>query len=257
VIFLSFFKLYKAELIKTLKKPIFLILLAALGLPLFYGISVYFDISFVDISGEGMPAVFFMSGSWSLLQLLMIPQTLFMLIASNNFSGELEKGQIKNLLVRGIKRNNVVLSKCLVNATFVVGFYLLFCLFSVIAYYAFIVTTALGSGDFTGGIVPLELILSDIIYILNILVLSNVVFLLGLYFNPSKSFILGIFVMLGFIFMQYFPYLKIFSPMHIATQIRMMTFPIGGGIIVILIYILLMSVPIAFLTKRFDKIDMI
>jgi ABC-type transport system involved in multi-copper enzyme maturation permease subunit len=249
-------KVCKAEWTKTLKKPIILSLLVGLLIPLFYGLGVYLEWSFIQISvEEPVPALENAFVMWIVLSFTTIPHFLFVVIAVNNFARELEGGQIRNLIARGISRKKLILSKVIVHAALVIAFYLLFIAVSVAVYYAFVANSYIGSGAFINLADSAVTIASNMINITDILLVSSVAFLIGLYFTPFKSFMLSMAFMFGVMSFEFFPYVKLLSPSYTANLLGYGEMTASTGIVMAFVYLLFAAVPIFFLVRKFNKMD--
>ena len=249
-------KVCKAEWTKILRKKITLSLLVGLLIPIFYGLGIYLEWSFMQISVEepvsALENAFVM---WVVLSFTTVPHFLFVMISVNNFARELEGGQIRNLMARGISRKKLILSKVIVHAALVIAFYLLFIAVSVAAYYAFIANSPIGSGTFMNLVDSAVTIASNMIYITDILLVSSVAFLIGLYFTPFKSFMLSMAFMFGVMSFNFFPYIRLLSPSYTAALVDSGAMAVSTGIIMVFVYLLLAAVPVFFLIKKFNKMD--
>ena len=135
---------------------------------------------------------------WNVLSGLGIMGILLILFSSFQFSGEIERGQIKMELLRIRKRGTVVIGKYIavmfVTVTTIAGT-ILSCMLS---YYLFVAHSSLGTGTFLSTIeglstsdIVLTIVLSAVMY----LILAAVCFLVGLKAGPFVTFILTMLIM--------------------------------------------------------------
>jgi len=250
---MSLIKLYKSELYKYIKKPITLVLLITLVLPVFYGISTAQNASYVEVQGD-FDALLFASINWNMLTMTGVPEVLFGLVATHIFAYEIERGQIRTLLVKVCDRTKLIISKVLVQMTLIVGIYVLFYLVSFLVYYTIIVKTPLGNGSF-GSIENLHFSIMDLIYLIQILLISNVVFLLGLYYKAFTSFMIGIGITVTFMFLEYFPVIKYFITSYTATALSYSQISAIQALLLNCLFLVVAFLPTFFIIRRFKEID--
>ncbi|MFP3156087.1 ABC transporter permease [Lachnospiraceae bacterium ZAX-1] len=247
-------EIYAIEMRKVLKKPITAVLLVAFILPLFYAVSIYTDAAYIYTEGE---SDIFSSAlmNWIMLQYICLPQILISLIATKGFGYELEEGQIKMLLLIGVGRTKLLLSKVFVNLTLLMGLYATFYIFSYIVYIPcdgmvrmdiFVEWLSMDAGRF---------LLIDALYLVNIFMISNVVVCLSLFCKPFTSFMIGVGISLMAMLLQYFPVVKYFLPMYVANQVTSMTISTTSAVLAFCIFVFIAFVPIMIAIKKFNKID--
>lgn len=135
---------------------------------------------------------------WNVLSGLGIIGLLLILFSSFQFSGEIEHGQIKLMLLRIGKRKNVVIGKYLasviVGGISIIGT-LLIC---VLSYYLLIARTDMGTGTFLTtikGLSTAEVFETIGLQCLMYLAYIAICFVIGIYANPFITFILTIVIM--------------------------------------------------------------
>lgn len=135
---------------------------------------------------------------WNVLYGLGIMGILLILFSSFQFSGEIERGQIKQELLRIGKRGTVVMGKyiavLLVAGAAIVGT-VLACIGS---YYMFVAHSVLGTGTFSStieGISNTDIVLTIVLQAVTYLIVIAVSFLIGLKAGPFVTFILTMVVM--------------------------------------------------------------
>ena len=135
---------------------------------------------------------------WNVLSGLGIIGILLILFAAFQFSGEIERGQIKLMLLRIGKRSTVVWGKYLaviiVAIVFIVGT-ILVCIGS---YYLFVSGLPMGTGTFASamdGFSTINVLSSIALQMMMYLLLISITFFVGLFANPFVTFILTIVMM--------------------------------------------------------------
>lgn len=251
---LKLWQVYKEELYKTLKKPMTLILLVALVLPLFYGISIVTNAKHVIVQGD-FDAILFASVNWNMLTMTGIPEILFALITTHIFAYELERGQIRLLFLRVCDRKKILTAKMLAMLTMMLVFYALFYLWCFGVYYIFIVQTPLGNGMFLSTASSLQYMVMDLIYLIQIMIVCGIVFLLGMYFKAFVSFMMGIGLTTIFIIFQFFPTVKYFVPVYIATALSQQRITTQLALALCLVYLGISFLPAAMAVRKFNGVD--
>ena len=135
---------------------------------------------------------------WNVLSGLGIIGILLILFAAFQFSGEIERGQIKLMLLRIRKRSTVVWGKYLAviiaTVVFIVGT-ILVCIGS---YYLFVSDLPMGTGTFASamdGFSTINVLSSIALQMMMYLLLISITFFVGLFANPFVTFILTIVMM--------------------------------------------------------------
>lgn len=135
---------------------------------------------------------------WNVLSGLGIMGILLILFAAFQFSGEIERGQIKLMLLRIGRRSTVVMGKYLstvLAAAAAIAGTLLAC---IVSYYVFVSNSAMGTGTFGAAIEGLssgDIMASIVLQMLVYIILIGITFLAGLFANPFITFVLTIIVM--------------------------------------------------------------
>lgn len=247
-------QVYKEELFKIIKRPIIYILLIALVLPIFYGISIITNAKHIMVQGD-FDAILFASVNWNMLTMTGVPEILFALITTHIFAYEIERGQLRLLYLRVCSRKKIILSKIFTMLTLMMIFYLFFyiCCFGV--YYIFIVQTPLGSGAFLSSISSMSYMLMDLIYLIQIMIVCGIVFCFGLYFKAFISFIMGVGLTTIFILFQFFPTIKYFVPSYIATALSQQKITTGLAAVLCFLYLGISCIPAVIVVQKFGRND--
>lgn len=130
---------------------------------------------------------------WNVLSGLGIIGILMILFAAFQFSGEIERGQIKFMLLRTGKRSTVVLGKYLTTVIMTVVFIAGILFVSIGSYYLFISGSSMGTGTFAStmdGFSTMNIWCSIALQMIMYLFLIGITFLTGLFVNPFVTFIL-------------------------------------------------------------------
>lgn len=137
---------------------------------------------------------------WNVLSGLGIIGILMILFAAFQFSGEIERGQIKFMLLRIGKRSTVIFGKYLATVIVTVVFIVGTLLVSIGSYYLFISGSSMGTGTFAStmdGSSTLNVWISIALQMVMYLFLIGITFLAGLFVNPFVTFILTLVIMYG------------------------------------------------------------
>lgn len=246
-------KVYYEELYKLFKKPTTYALLVSFILPLFYVLSIISNSKHVVVEGN-YDAVLFSSVNWNMLAMTGIPELLFALITAHILAYEMERGQLRNVYIRVCDRVKIILAKVASLYTLMLVFYVTYYIFCFALYYIFIVKTNLGNGNIISE-TSIEFVTMDLIYLIQMVIVSNLVLLFGLYFKAFISFGLGIGVTTTFIVVQFFPKVRYFVPVYIATALSQHMISSGFALILCVMYLVLSFIPIAFAIRKFSRMD--
>lgn len=130
---------------------------------------------------------------WNVLSGLGIMGILLILFAAFEFSGEIERGQIKLMLLRIGKRDTVIMGKY-VSTMIAAVVSILGVLISIgVSYYLFVASSNIGTGTFAStisGLSTLNICASLGMQILMYFLLISITFIVGLFANPFITFIL-------------------------------------------------------------------
>lgn len=135
---------------------------------------------------------------WNVLSGLGIMGILLILFAAFQFSGEIERGQIKLMLLRIGKRSTVVLGKYLATVIAAIIFIIGTLLVCIGSYYLFISGSSMGTGTFAAtidGFSTMSILGSIALQVLMYLFLIGITFFVGLFVNPFVTFVLAIVIM--------------------------------------------------------------
>lgn len=198
---MSFIRVIKTELYKNFhrKSSLILCIPMLLAVVITFGFSKgVVNLSLTTSDMAGYSCMDFLFIIWNVLSGLGIIGLLLILFSSFQFSGEIEHGQIKLMLLRIGKRKNVVIGKYLasviVGGVSIIGT-LLVC---ILSYYLLIARTDMGTGTFSAAIEGLstaEIFESIGLQCLMYLVYTAISFAIGIYANLFITFILTVVVM--------------------------------------------------------------
>lgn len=223
-------------------------------LPLYYGISIATNGSNVVVSGY-FDALMFASINWNMLMMTGVTEIIFGLIAAHCLAYEIERGQLRGMLVRVCSRRKIFLAKVLAMITLIGLFVLMFFAVSILTYYLFIVNTPLGSGQLYSGIFSFSDVLMNGIYLIQILIVVCIVLLLGLYFKAFISLMMGI----GFItllqVLLHFPGISKIVPAKLALMLAYRQISNQSVMLVSVIWLMVVGAFVVFSLKRFEGID--
>ena len=135
---------------------------------------------------------------WNVLSGLGIIGILLILFAAFQFSGEIERGQIKLMLLRIGKRSTVVWGKYLAVIIAAVVFIVGTILVCIGSYYLFVSSLPMGTGTFAStmdGFSTINVLSSIALQMMMYLLLISITFFVGLFANPFVTFILTIVMM--------------------------------------------------------------
>lgn len=255
---MSFLTIVKVEFQKILKKPLSLIMLAVLFVPIFYTYSVLIDAPLLQMTPSG--ALDFSFGQWNLLGMTGLFQVLFSLVVVNTFSAEIDKGQLKMVVLRQCSRKKIVYAKMLVLTLFMLLCYALYIVFSMGCYYCFIVRTNYGTGEFISEIVRsygiAKFIMSGIFTLLDTLVTAGIVFLLSHTLKTGICFMFAIGTTTLLLILQFFPVVQYLVPAYVGSLLDygMITPLAAGGLS--LLYLTIVVVCIEFAARKFERMDL-
>ncbi len=197
----SLFQILKAELYKDSRRKSSWILVVPMLLTAVVTIGYcqgFIQMAVTGQQNEALSCLDFVCMVWSVLSGLGIVGILLYLFAAFQFSGEIERGQIKLMLLRTGRRGQVVLGKylavVLVSAAAVLGVFLV----AAAGYYLMVVPAELGTGSFSitmsgmsDGAFAGSVLLQFLVYCLWI----AAAFLAGIYAGPFVSFVIAMVAM--------------------------------------------------------------
>ncbi|GEM_PF-1074517 len=135
---------------------------------------------------------------WNILSGFGIIGILVILTASLQFSGEIERGQIKTSLLRVGKRSQVILAKLFVMTTVVIIMSLVLTVTIIGCYYWIIIPADMGTGTFAisiDGLTNYRVFAAVLCWAANYILLSAAAFLAGTYFGPFVTFFIVLILM--------------------------------------------------------------
>lgn len=135
---------------------------------------------------------------WNVLSGLGIIGILLILFAAFQFSGEIERGQIKLMLLRIGKRSTIIWGKYLATIIAAVVFIVGTILGCIGSYYLFVSGLPMGTGTFAStmdGVSTINVWSTIVLQVIMYLLLISITFLVGLFVNPFVTFVLTIVIM--------------------------------------------------------------
>lgn len=193
---MSFVQVIKTELYKNShrKSSMMLFIPMLLAVLITFGYSQEFvRLNLTVGSAEAYSCMDFIFIVWNVLSGLGIVGILLILFAAFQFSGEIERGQIKLMLLRIGKRDTVIAGKYLSTVIAAVVSVLGVFVSTAVSYYLLISHSAMGTGTFASsisGLSTLDICVSIGLQILMYFILLSITFLVGLFANPFITFIL-------------------------------------------------------------------
>lgn len=193
---MSFIQIIKTELYKNShrKSSMMLFIPMILAVLITFGYSQGFiKLNLTVGTGETYSCMDFIFIVWNVLSGLGIIGILLILFAAFQFSGEIERGQIKLMLLRIGKRDTVIIGKY-VSTVIAAVVSILGVLVSIgVSYYLLVASSNMGTGTFAStisGVSTLNICASLGLQILMYFILISITFLVGLFANPFITFIL-------------------------------------------------------------------
>lgn len=256
---MSLLDVIKLEIYKISKRNIKNFIFATCILPAFYGISIYFKFSFVQVSSNSntlMTCFDFINIMWCLMFMLGLPFFGFLFLSINNLSSEIETGQIKMLLLHICNRKKLLYAKFLAVVMVFIAYFIIYNLISIVVFYIFIANSEIGSNIFFSSD-TVSILISMVFYSLEILIYVAVCTLLGLYFKPFIVCVSSIAFFLVIQVIAYIPYLKSISPSYMVDEKLYLQSSNPG----VLVFINLVITAIYFIIilicagRRFEKMD--
>ncbi len=247
-------RVYRLEMLKLIKMKMTWVLFICLMLPVYYGISIALNGSNVVVRGY-FDALMFASINWNMLMMTGVCEVIFGLIAARLLSYELERGQLRGILLHVCDRRKIYIAKTAALFSLVALFLLAFYLICLAVYYIFIADTPLGSGELYSGIFSLSDILMNGIYMIQIIIVICVVLLLGLYFKAFISLMMGI----GFVtllqVLLHFPGISLIVPGKLALMLAHSQIDDQSVMGIAGVWILVVCFFVVFSLFRFERID--
>lgn len=198
---MDFIRIVKTELYKNFHRksslmlfiPILLTIIIAFG---FSKGAIKLNLTTGDV--EAYSCMDFVFIIWNVLSGLGIIGLLFVQFAAFQFSGEIEHGQIKLMLLRISKRKDVVIGKYVSSAIVCVISIIGTLAASVLSYYIFVARSEFGTGSFhasIAGLSTLEIVGTVGLQLLIYMILIGITFLIGIYAGTFITFIMTIVAM--------------------------------------------------------------
>ena len=179
---MRFFSIAGVELRKLFKKPLTLVMLGTLFVPLFYTYSILTDAPLLQMTPSG--ALDFALGQWGLLGMTGLFQVLFSLVVVNTLSAEVDRGQIKMVVMRECARKRLIYAKMAVLTLSMILCYVVFLGFCILCYYTLVVHTDYGTGEWVSEAVRSlglgRFAMSGLFTLLDTLMTTGIIFLFSL-----------------------------------------------------------------------------
>lgn len=255
---MSFGLIVKVEFRKLLKKPLSLIMLAVLFIPVFYTYSILTDAPLLQMTPSG--AIDFAFGQWNLLGMTGLFQILFSLVAVNTFSAEIDKGQIKMAVLQQCSRKKLVYAKICVLALFMLLSYICYIAFSVGCYYGFIVRTDYGTGEFISEAVKsyglVKFAASGVFVLMDAFITAGIIFVFSLRFRTGICFMLAIGTTTLLLIMQFFPVVRYLVPAYAGSLLDygLITPLVAGALSLLYLAAAMGFIEIA--ARKFERMDL-
>ena len=252
------FSIVKVEFQKILKKPLSYIMLSVLFVPLFYTYSVLSDAPLLQMTPSG--ALDFSFGQWNLLGMTGLFQVLFSLVAVNTFSAEIDKGQLKQAVLRQCSKKKIVYAKMLALTLFMLICHVVYLGFSMGCYYCFIIRTEYGTGEFISGAVRLygtaRFIMSGMFTLLDTLLTAGIVFLFSHKLKTGICFMFAVGITTILLILQFFPVVQYLVPAYVGSLLDYgkITPPAAGGLS--LMYLTIVVICVEFAARKFERMDL-
>lgn len=255
---MSIYAISKVEFRKLLKKPLSLVMLAILFIPVFYTYSVLTDAPLLQMTPSG--ALDFAIGQWGLLGMTGLFQVLFSLVTVSSFSSEVDRGQIKMAVLRQCSRKKIVYAKIIVLTMYMLLCYVLYIAFSIFCYFCFVTRTAYGTGELISESIREfgvgKFAMSGLFPLMDSLITAGIVFLFSLRYKMGICFMLAIGTTTLLLIMQFFPVIQYLVPAYVGNQLDYgkITPLMAGGFC--LLYLVIAAICIEIAARKFERMDL-
>lgn len=255
---MSFISITGIELRKLMKKPLTLVMLATLLVPIFYTYSILTNAPLLQMTPSG--ALDFALGQWGLLGMTGLFQVLFSLVVVNALSAEVDRGQIKMAVLRQCARGRLIYAKMAVLALFMLICYVVFLGFCLLCYYALIVRTDYGTGQWVSEAVRSlgvgRFAMSGLFTLLDTLMTAGIIFLFSLRYKTGFCFMLAVGVTTLFLIMQFFPGVRWLVPAYVGSLLDYGILPPAIAGLLCLAYALVTAVCVGITARKFERIEL-
>lgn len=207
----------KMDLYKLLKKKTTYLLFLTLLVPIIFAVGMNIDISFLVTDGErsfdiisvdGVSALQFTANMLS--QSNYIIYLVIVVIASMAVANEFETGQIRLYAVRICERTKMIMSKIISLYFMILGYFVIFCLFSIGMYYLFVADSQYGNG--TLFLDSMNSVLYIVVTMVGIMVILTITVFLGLLLKTFHCFAVSYLVWFISKYLSFFDNLKMLIP---------------------------------------------
>ena len=258
------FPVIKAELYKNICRKSTWILVIPVLLSLLITLGFRTDAVTLTITGNSgsLSCMDYLFMNWTVLSSLGLIGLLILLFSSVQFSGEIERGQIKFFLLRSGSRSGVLFGKYLSTVIVSALSTSAVLIFTVLFYYLMIAGSSHGNGEFHAAVSGLTTghILAYIgLSLISFLLWIAVSFLFGLYFGPFVDFVLTAVFLYGgnYIASQDMPVSRLFpsywgNQMLLGSEQPDILLPALGSVILTLV---LTAAVLLFAAWRFSNTD--
>ena len=217
----SFFKIYKIELWKLIKRKDTLMLWLMPLLSFFYAIGVAAKSSLVTYNGAtSIDATSFVSSMFVFIHGLFIFYIIFAIITARSLGSEIEDKSILLYIPRIRNRNAIYDAKCLSLMTTLLVSFMVFVLATLIAYFTFVVQRP----DIANGLLySLDTVLVNICHLVSVLMAfvfsMLMVLMLSTHFKTTIAVCIFLFAFIVLSFVAQFPYVQYISPFYYVNSI--------------------------------------
>lgn len=255
---MSFLKITEIEFTKLMKKPLSLVMLATLFVPIFYTYSIMTDAPLLQMTPSG--AMDFSLGQWGLLGMTGLFQVLFSLVVVNTLSAEVDKGQIKTAILRECNRKRLIYGKMLTLTIFMFLCYIIFIGFCLVCYYVLIAHTSYGTGEWISQAVMSlgigRFAMSGWFTLVDTMMTTGIIFLFSLRYKTSISFMLAIGITTLFLVMQFFPGVRYLVPAYVGSLLDYGMIPPYIAALLCLSYLLFSAVCVVITARKFERMEL-
>lgn len=258
-------QIYQTELYKMCKRKINLMLLVPSLLAILITIGYGSGNLILGVVGEESTTLYscldFILLVWTFIAGTGLYAILMILVAAYQFSGEIEQGQIKMMLLRIGKRSHLLVGKALALLTLFGLSSLLFMTILIASYYLYLVPSGTVSGTFNVTMMGLEnsqLIGTIGTSLIGFIIFMIITYLIGIKGNPFMTFIITIilmFIIKAVATMDVFPFMK-YTSFYLENEYMMGSSLSISAIIVPIIVTLMLIIGLFSLSiVRFNKVD--
>ena len=255
---MCFFSIAGVELRKLFKKPLTLVMLGTLFVPLFYTYSILTDAPLLQMTPSG--ALDFALGQWGLLGMTGLFQVLFSLVVVNTLSAEVDRGQIKMVVMRECARKRLIYAKMAVLTLSMILCYVVFLGFCILCYYTLVVHTDYGTGEWVSEAVRSlglgRFAMSGLFTLLDTLMTTGIIFLFSLRYRTGICFMLAIGTTTLFLILQFFPGVRYLVPAYVGSLLDYGMIPPAVAGLLCLLYFLLAAICVEITARKFERMEL-